>query len=292
MDSQTLNQSPIVDLRSSEQYQRSHIVDSSNFPAEEIADRLHELPMRNRPIRLLGSEQQIACTRQFLQQKNYTISSEIVITEQKILQLKEKGLIESGRDSKRLWQPAKVIKQFAQLHKNQHETRGVNSDCQKQTEVPNMKALDLACGSGRDSVYLSTMGWQMTSVDYSASSLEKTSLLAERLGQNIETINWDIEKRLDELIALNWRFDALVIIRYLHRPLLQKLQQMINKQGFIVYQTFLKGCEKFGSPKNPRFLLQPGELASTFSDFKIHLDEVEYLEDGRPTNRFIAQKIR
>ena len=40
------------------------------------------------------------------------------------------------------------------------------------------RAVDLACGEGRNSVWLAARGWQVTGVDFSASALEKARTLA------------------------------------------------------------------------------------------------------------------
>ena len=72
--------------------------------------------------------------------------------------------------------------------------------------------------------------------------------------------------------------------------------KMLNKGGFILYHTFLEGCDKVGnmSPKKPRFILKNGELSSIFSEkngFKICTDTLTYLSDQRPISYFVAYKI-
>ena len=51
----------------------------------------------------------------------------------------------------------------------------------------------------------------------------------------------------------------------------------------------MQGSEQFGSPRNPNFLLKPGELAQVFAGAEILLDAVETLDDGRPVSAFIAR---
>jgi hypothetical protein len=79
------------------------------------------------------------------------------------------------------------------------------------------------------------------------------------------------------------------VARYLHRPLFPWIKRLLKPGGIIIYQTFMQGCEKFGSPRNPNFLLKPGELREIFMGAEIWLDEVEELEDGRPVAAFIAK---
>ena len=73
-------------------------------------------------------------------------------------------------------------------------------------------ALDLACGEGRNAVWLAEQGWRATGVDFSAVALAKGRRMAEQRGVTVEWIESDLRE---------WeppgRFD-LVIVMYLHLP--------------------------------------------------------------------------
>lgn len=56
------------------------------------------------------------------------------------------------------------------------------------------------------------------------------------------------------------RFDAVVVTRYLHRPLLVPMVEALAPGGVLIYETFAAGNERFGRPRNPEFLLERGEL--------------------------------
>lgn len=64
----------------------------------------------------------------------------------------------------------------------------------------------------------------------------------------------------------------------------------INPGGFVVYHTFMKGVEKFGKPRRPRFILEPDELKHVFEDFTVIEYKETTIEDGRPVEVIIAQK--
>jgi SAM-dependent methyltransferase len=55
-------------------------------------------------------------------------------------------------------------------------------------------------------------------------------------------------------------FDAVVIANYLHRPLLPSILATVAPGGLLIYETFARGNEKFGRPRNPEYLLRHGEL--------------------------------
>lgn len=55
-------------------------------------------------------------------------------------------------------------------------------------------------------------------------------------------------------------FGGVVVINYLHRPLLPALIDAVAPGGLLIYETFAQGNERLGRPRNPDFLLLPGEL--------------------------------
>ena len=133
------NQVPIVDLRTPDLYKLSHLVDSANIPVEELNARLYELPMSSQPISLFGSSVELQNAKEYLSGKGYKIESELVTTDNVLSELNDKGLSEVGSQYNRIWQPAAIVDTFIQ---------NFSKTC------TNKKGLDLACGSGRDTVYM------------------------------------------------------------------------------------------------------------------------------------------
>jgi SAM-dependent methyltransferase len=60
------------------------------------------------------------------------------------------------------------------------------------------------------------------------------------------------------------RFDAVLVFRYLHRPLFGALAAAVAPDGVLLYETFAEGHERLGRPRRPAFLLQRGELLEAF----------------------------
>lgn len=54
------------------------------------------------------------------------------------------------------------------------------------------RALDLACGEGRNAVWLAEQGWQVTGVDFSAVALAKAAKLAAARGVAVEWVQADL----------------------------------------------------------------------------------------------------
>jgi len=114
--------------------------------------------------------------------------------------------------------------------------------------------LDLACGGGRHSRLFLRLGYRVVAVDR---DLSGAADLAEAPG--FEAIAADLEDGSPWPLE-GRRFAAVVVINYLHRPLLPRLVASVAPGGVLIYETFARGNERFGRPSNPAFLLAPGEL--------------------------------
>jgi SAM-dependent methyltransferase len=264
----------LIDLRPSTQFIEQHIKGSCSLPWERLPESMHELPANHCVISLLGEKSQVESAQSFLISKGYRIKETFVVDDEYWLKMTEIENVESGCHSVALWQANPLLTEVIALIEN---------------EVVHRTAIDLACGAGRDSVYLAQRGWQVTAIDYKLDALERCQQLAKRSQTSLTTLHRDLEN--SEQPLANLRADLVLIMRYLHRPLLSAINDLIKVGGAIVYSTFMVGSEKFGSPKNPNYLLKAGELAKEFSSYKILIDETRHLPDGRPVALFVAIKV-
>ncbi|HET9646043.1 MAG TPA: class I SAM-dependent methyltransferase [Burkholderiaceae bacterium] len=132
---------------------------------------------------------------------------------------------------------------------------------------PGATLLDVACGSGRHLCWFAEHGAQVTGVDRDAAAIAGLRGLGEMVQADIENGPWPFGGR---------RFDAIVVTRYLWRPLLPTLVASVAPGGVLLYETFATGNETVGRPSNPDFLLKPGELLDAVRG---HLRVIAY-EDG------------
>lgn len=117
---------------------------------------------------------------------------------------------------------------------------------------PGGRVLDVASGGGRHARHLLSLGLDVTLVD------RDTRAVAD-LGHRAEVLEVDLEAGPPEFLKAR-RFDAVVVVNYLHRPLLPGLLEAITDGGVLIYQTFAVGNEKYSRPRNPDHLLKSGEL--------------------------------
>jgi len=121
----------------------------------------------------------------------------------------------------------------------------------------NGHVLDLACGDGRHTRYLAERGYRVTAADIDVSGLAD---LAGHPG--IEIVKTDLETGAWPFAPAS--FAGIVVTNYLHRPLFKVLPATLAPGGLLIIETFGAGNERYGRPRNPDFLLAPGELLSAF----------------------------
>lgn len=154
--------------------------------------------------------------------------------------------------------------------------------------------LDLACGSGRNGLYLIENGIPVTFADVNSSAIEQIKQHASTVNNKSYANFWlaDFEQENETPLA-DKNFAAIMVFRYLHRPLFKQIKQAILPNGLIIYETFTTEQVQFGRPKNPDFLLIAGELADIFSDWIVlHSFEgiIESADDNR-TKQAVAQIV-
>jgi len=120
--------------------------------------------------------------------------------------------------------------------------------------APSGHVLDLAAGEGRHTRFLLDRGFRVTAADRRVGEL-RTGFGEE---PRCEIVEIDLEN------GAPWRlgggFDGMVVSLYLHRPLFPDLLAALAPRGVLIYETFMRGNERFGRPSNPDFLLEPNEL--------------------------------
>lgn len=134
-------------------------------------------------------------------------------------------------------------------------------------------ALDLACGMGGNALFLARRGLTVAAWDISQSAIScleaqaQSEQLVVRTGvRDIETLQWD-----------DWRFDVIVVSRYLERTLSDRLCRALNPGGLLFYQTFTAAKLSDAGPRNPAYLLADNELLSLFGALRVRY----YREDSR-----------
>jgi SAM-dependent methyltransferase len=121
-------------------------------------------------------------------------------------------------------------------------------------------ALDLACGTGRNALWLAGRGWEVTAVDGSAVAIE---ILRRRAPSNLRTQVADLERGDYRIEAAAW--DLILMCRYLQRDLFEPAKQGLKPGGIVIVVVNL--VERGKEPTATR--ARAGELAEYFRDWQI-----------------------
>lgn len=127
--------------------------------------------------------------------------------------------------------------------------------------TPGRRALDVACGEGRNAIFLANRGFQVTGVDNSDVALRKARKLARAAGLDIDFELLDLREE-----APRGPFDLIIVFNFLLRPLIPKLLGELSSGGYLMLEAMLSGSPDSGH--NPEFTLKPGELKHLFSAFE------------------------
>mgnify|MGYP000418647940 FL=1 len=159
-----------------------------------------------------------------------------------------------------------------------HELKNAPSD---------QNILDLACGEGRNGLFLAQKGLPVTFADHSESALSNISNTLNQTG-GCHTI-WPVDLELPDINPFAGKvFSSALIFRYLHRPIIPFLINAVAPGGIVVYETFTLDNKQFGRPNNPQFLLKQGELQDWFNGW----ETLHYFEGILPApDRAVAQIV-
>ncbi|MDA0654172.1 MAG: class I SAM-dependent methyltransferase [Proteobacteria bacterium] len=151
--------------------------------------------------------------------------------------------------------------------------------------APGCAVLDVAAGTGRHTRWFLDAGHPVTAVDRDVSSLADLNghIDAAIFAADLEAGRWP--SGISEQ-----QFGCVVVTNYLHRPLLPWIVAAVAPHGVLLYETFAQGNERFGHPRNPEFLLRPGELLEAVRG-ELTVVAYEHGEIERDSGPAVVQRI-
>lgn len=243
-----------------------------NIPLEELADRIHELPPPHETLSLFDDDSTRAeLAAAMLRERDRTI--EVLAPGDP--RSNDEGTV-CGPSTARLWRPHRLL----------HELLAA-----MQAEWGDLKgraALDIACGAGRDAVFLAEHGLQVTAWDILPDAVARCEDLARRTGVELLVNVRDVT---DAGAIQPDSVDVACCFNFLHRPLMPSLAEAVRPGGFVCYETFVEPQrERFGKPTRPERVLRPGELASFFNSWRVIVSREGLVSPRRIAASLIAQR--
>jgi 2-polyprenyl-3-methyl-5-hydroxy-6-metoxy-1,4-benzoquinol methylase len=128
------------------------------------------------------------------------------------------------------------------------------------------RALDVACGRGRNAVWLARRGLKVDAVDISSIALAKAMSLATRHGvaDRVRTIEHDLAKGLP---SLNGAYDVVMCLHFRQPALWPRMRELVAPGGVLLIETLARHPSNLDV--NPDFLGERDELLAAAGDLDV-----------------------
>jgi len=157
---------------------------------------------------------------------------------------------------------------------------------------PKGKALDIAAGEGRNSVFMARHGFDVDAIDISEMGLKKADRLAKEMGVKIHPSLSD----LDSYQIKKDQYDLIADFYFLKRSLIPRIKKGLKKGGRVIFETYTLEQRTLGTggPKHQKYFLKPNELLRLFKGFRILFYREGIFREGgkrKAIASLIAEKI-
>ena len=126
------------------------------------------------------------------------------------------------------------------------------------------KALDLACGAGRNTIYLAKQGYEVDALDIAAVALD--ALAAESIREEVhEFVNAELTD-LDSFVPVPETYELIVMMNFLDRALLERVKEGLKIGGLFIVETYMDDLINEKKDSNADNLLKKEELKTLFEE--------------------------
>ncbi|CAA20139.1 Rhodanese domain-containing protein [Schizosaccharomyces pombe] len=315
-----------LDVRAQSKYEISHLRKSVNIPSEKISKCWYQLPAKQEELFVvedqgdkIETEETGTCAQQ-LKKRGWNIAGHFMFSHKiwEDLSLPQNELLESGPNRNLLFEPCPYLKEVMPV-------------VEKGIKTNNARVLDIGCGSGRDLAWIcfreSGKHWMVSALDAEKRAIQRFSELFSGLGledriegKKVAKVDasglWKLYTRdgkqepnataisLADMLAdfQNvpegdvYKYDLVLQIRFLNRALLRQSSSLLRNNGFLFLCTFVNdGVHQYEHPRGSDHRFEKGEAAAIVSEsdgrIRVLKDEIGFIEDGRPVQILLAQKV-
>jgi SAM-dependent methyltransferase len=153
-------------------------------------------------------------------------------------------------------------------------------------KLPVGKALDVACGAGRNSMFLAQAGFNVDAIDISPAGLHKARQQARSQGLNI---NW-IEHDLDQAFQFDTDYDLIIVMWYVNLALVTRLCDCLAAGGYLLCEEHLITDQDVIGPNSTNYRVAPGCLREAVLGLDVLLYE-ESVENGSDDERVASARV-
>jgi tellurite methyltransferase len=143
------------------------------------------------------------------------------------------------------------------------------------------RALDVACGDGRNARYLAELGFDVDAVDISDVLVERLTEAADRLSLSVSPRIVDLES---EITFPAHEYAVIVNFNFLQRSLFGGLARALRPGGLLVFETFARPhVDELANDFRAEFMLGENELLEAFAGLHVcHYFEGVAERSGKP----------
>ena len=152
--------------------------------------------------------------------------------------------------------------------------------------IPVGRALDVACGAGRNAIFLAQAGYRVDAVDISAEGLKQARQKAENQGLSI---NW-IEHDLEQTFQFDRDYDLIIVLWYVNLALITRLCDCLAPGGYLLCEEHLITDQEVIGPTSLNFRVAPGDLGEAVSGLDVLLYE-ESIEINSEGDRVASARV-
>ena len=135
------------------------------------------------------------------------------------------------------------------------------------------RALDVACGDGRNALYLAQLGYMVDAIDVSDVAIDALRATVEARGLTMTIAPRVVDLEREPLPS--GPYDVIVMLNFLQRDLFEPTTQALAPDGLLLFETLARAhVDELGHSFNPAYLIERGELLDAFG----HLEVVDHHE--------------
>lgn len=147
------------------------------------------------------------------------------------------------------------------------------------TSFPQGRALDIACGAGRNAMRLAEAGHAVDAIDISSVGISRAR---EEAAERTLEINWIVaDLTHHELESAS--YDLITVIRFVDSELWPRIVDALAPNGWLLVEHHMQTNLEVRGPTSPNFRLAPQELLEAFGDLRI----VFYEESLEPSDHAV-----
>jgi SAM-dependent methyltransferase len=247
----------LLDVRAAAEARSSPILNAACIPLAELPDAGSELPSEEIPVRVANTGPEAA------------EAVELLVSMGRKAALETCFVFGSSQSPLRLWSPNPFLAEVL-------------------PELMPGRAVDLACGAGRDAAFLSAHGWEVTAIDHLPDALTRAEKLARRFEQrHIKFIQADLE---------NWSpdegYDLATTFFYLDRELIRRVVAALRPGGSFLFESFsVQNRALFSRPRRSELATTLEELREIVRPLNIVRCSEKLRTSGKYTCQIWAKKV-